>query len=88
MGYTPWHCKELGKKSKKITFLSLPGSHLQRWQPSPISVSGSRNLISVNSRFPLLSEIESEFQDAYVMSLQMVTAAMKLKDAYSLEEKL
>ena len=33
-------------------------------------------------------ETETDFIFLYSKSLEMVTAAMKLKDAYSLEEKL
>ena len=66
-----------------ITFLPRSKRHLISWlqSPSAVILEPPKNKVSTVST--LSSSICHE-----VMGLQMVTAAMKLKDAYSLEEKL
>ena len=59
-----------------------------KWQPTPVFLpresQGQRSLVGCH----LWGHTESDFAAAAAKSLQMVIAAMKLKDAYSLEGKL
>ena len=79
---------------KPFCHLQIVIALLMFWQKcSSKSASSSRILErTLHLKYRVLSdrvdELGKNLQNSKVKSLQMVTAAMKLKDAYSLEEKL
>ena len=104
MHWTCMECFSFQKRSSNIflqprgvTSLSLfTFMHWRRkWQPTPVFLPGESWGLGSLVGYRLwgctesdTTEVTQQQQQHGVQSMQMVTTAMKLKDAYSLEEKL
>ena len=89
-GFDPWLRKVSWRRAQQPTPLFLPGESYDRgaWQAAVHVVTQSRTWLKWLSTLAITQFVVYLKLTIFNYSLWMVTAAMKLKDAYPLEEKL